>query len=102
MVNKYKIPYKDTKLFSKLVMDYLDENSKLKPFITNFPSLKNFKKLIKCLNQLTDTNPEIDSEILLDQVQLYKDGLISVDNGNIISSSTKGCITYKMFFELAE
>ena len=45
-VNKHKISYKDTKLFSKLIIDFLDENKKLDPFISDFPSLKNSKKLI--------------------------------------------------------
>ena len=41
---KHKILYKDTKLFSKLISDYLDDNNKLTPFVNYFPSLGNFKK----------------------------------------------------------
>jgi len=43
-VIKHKILYKDTKLFSKLISDYLDDNHKVAPFVNYFPSLGNFKK----------------------------------------------------------
>ena len=43
----FKIPYQKTNRFSKLVIDYTNENPKLKPFITQFPTLDNFEKQIK-------------------------------------------------------
>ncbi len=41
-----KIPYKDTKYFSKLVLDYLSHDEKLKPFVNYFPKIENFGKQI--------------------------------------------------------
>ena len=43
----FRIPYQETNKFSKLVIDYINENPKLKPFINHFPSLDNFEKQIK-------------------------------------------------------
>ena len=45
-MNSFKIPYKTTNSFSKLIIDYLDEDKKLQPFINHFPSLENFEKQI--------------------------------------------------------
>src|SRR5690554_7472074 len=41
------IPYKDTGYFSKLICDYLDENTAIKPFYNRFPSLENFELQIE-------------------------------------------------------
>ncbi len=45
-MNSFKIPYKTTNSFSKLIIDYLNEDKKLQPFINHFPSLENFEKQI--------------------------------------------------------
>ena len=42
----FKIPYQDTQKFSKLVIDYLNEDKRLHPFVNHFPSLDNFEKQI--------------------------------------------------------
>ena len=42
----HKIPYQDTQYFSKLILDYLNKNEKVKPFINHFPTLENFEKQI--------------------------------------------------------
>ena len=42
----FKIPYQDTQKFSKLVIDYLNEDEKLQSFVNHFPSLDNFEKQI--------------------------------------------------------
>ena len=42
----YKIPYQNTNSFSKLVLDYLNHDEKLKPFVNYFPDLKNFAKQV--------------------------------------------------------
>ena len=42
-----EIPYQETNKFSKLVVDYINENAILKPFINHFPTLDNFEKQLK-------------------------------------------------------
>lgn len=41
------IPFFKTGYFSKLICDYLQEKTHLKPFYNNFPNLENFKAQIK-------------------------------------------------------
>jgi bacillithiol biosynthesis cysteine-adding enzyme BshC len=41
-----KIKYQTTNNFSELVVDYLNKNEKLQPFINHFPSLENLEKQI--------------------------------------------------------
>ena len=40
------ISYRNTKKYSDLVIDYLNKEEKLKPFLNHFPSLDNFEKQI--------------------------------------------------------
>ena len=40
------IPYKETGYFSRLILDYLEQNQKLKPFYGRFPGLENLKEQI--------------------------------------------------------
>ncbi|MEZ4796087.1 MAG: bacillithiol biosynthesis cysteine-adding enzyme BshC [Flavobacteriaceae bacterium] len=41
------ISFRDTKYFSSLICDYLDENEQIKPFYNRFPKLENFKTQIE-------------------------------------------------------
>lgn len=41
------IPYKETGYFSRLILDYLEQNQKLKPFYGRFPGLENLKEQIQ-------------------------------------------------------
>jgi len=40
------LPYQTTNRYSKLLIDYVNEDKKLNPFVNHFPSLSNFKKQI--------------------------------------------------------
>ena len=42
-----QIPFKKTGFFSNMMIDYLDENSRLKPFYNNFPNAKGFYNQIE-------------------------------------------------------
>jgi len=42
-----QIPFKKTGFFSDMMIDYLDENSRLKPFYNNFPNTKGFYNQIE-------------------------------------------------------
>src|SRR5690606_24458000 len=46
-MNKGFIPFRETHYFSDLICDYLDENSKVKPFYHRFPKIENFKAQIE-------------------------------------------------------
>ena len=53
----HKISYKDIKQFSKLVLDYIQQNEKLEPFINHFPKIENFgKQIIEKKKQPIDRN----------------------------------------------
>lgn len=41
------IPFKETGYFSKLICDYLDDNSELRPFYNRYPNIENFKYQIQ-------------------------------------------------------
>ena len=40
------LPYQTTNRYSKLLIDYVNEDKKLNPFVNHFPALSNFKKQI--------------------------------------------------------
>jgi len=42
-----QIPFAQTKRFSKLFLDYIEQKEALKPFYSSFPSLENFDKIIQ-------------------------------------------------------
>jgi bacillithiol biosynthesis cysteine-adding enzyme BshC len=46
-MKKTKIPYKETGFFSKLMIDYLEENKELKPFYNEVASIDSFQKTIE-------------------------------------------------------
>ena len=61
-----EISYQETNKFSKLALDYLSEEIKLKPFINHFPTLENFEKQIT-EKQKHPVNREVLVEVLQQQ-----------------------------------
>lgn len=61
-----EISYQETNKFSKLTLDYLSEDKKLKPFINHFPKLENFEKQIT-EKQNHPVNREVLAEVLTQQ-----------------------------------
>ena len=57
----FKIPYQDTQKFSKLVIDYLNEDEKLHSFVNHFPSVENFEKQI-----IEKQNHSINRKVLVE------------------------------------
>ena len=49
-LKKKTIEIKETDLFSKLICDFIDNDSKLKPFLDDFPTLKSVKSSIGNIN----------------------------------------------------
>ena len=69
-----EISYQETNKFSKLTLDYLIEDKKLKPFINHFPSLENFEK------QITEKqNHPISREVLAEVLTLQNSKLLLSD-----------------------
>lgn len=91
-VNKYKVSYKDTELFSKLVMDYLDENKKLKPFISDFPSLENFERKINSKKNYK-TNRTLLVDVLRKQNSSISLSVKSKENIDLLKSDNTFTIT---------
>ena len=48
----FPVAYEHTSLFSNLVLDYVNQDQKLKPFVSDFPNIKSFEKAIG--NKKTD------------------------------------------------
>ena len=81
------IPFRDTKYFSTLICNYLDEDSKLHPFYNRFPSLENFKAQIQekqkavtdqsrtiLVNGLKNQYKKVDASLLTKQnIEALKD-----------------------------
>ena len=62
----FKIPYQDTQKFSRLVIDYLSEDRRLKSFINHFPEIDNFEKQITA-KQNHPINRKVLVEVLKQQ-----------------------------------
>jgi len=58
-LDSHKISYKDTGLFSQLIIDYLDQKKDLDQYISYFPNEENFLKQIK-----SKANNDIDRVLL--------------------------------------
>jgi len=77
-VNKHKISYKDTELFSKLIIDYLSETEKLSSFINHFPSLKDFGKQIE-----EQKKSKTNRTLLVDVLKKKKSSISDKSKNNI-------------------
>ena len=59
----YRIPYKKTNLSSRLIIDYINQEEKLQPFINHFPDLDVFQKQIEQQSK-NNINRELLSSVL--------------------------------------
>ena len=59
-----EIPYKKTNQFSKLVIDYINKDKKIAPFINHFPTLENFEEQI-----IEKQNHNINRSLLVKVIQ---------------------------------
>jgi bacillithiol biosynthesis cysteine-adding enzyme BshC len=88
-----EIPYQETNKFSKLVLDYLNEDEKLKSFVNHFPTLDNFDKQIT-EKQKHAVNREVLVEVLQQQnssvslSNLSKKNIESLLNNNTFTVTT--------------
>ncbi|MBC8301046.1 MAG: bacillithiol biosynthesis BshC, partial [Pelagibacterales bacterium] len=56
-----RLSYQETGRFSKLVLDYINQKESVKDFISEFPTIKNFRKQID-----KKSNDIIDRELLFE------------------------------------
>lgn len=78
-MESFKIPYYKTNSFSNLILDYLSNDQKLKPFISDFPLIENFEKQIE-EKQNHPINREVLVEVLKSQNRNFKLSKKSLDN----------------------
>ena len=69
-----EIPYQETNKFSKLVLDYLNEDEKLKSFVNHFPTLDNFDK------QITEKQKHAVNRQVLVEVLQQQNSSVSLSN----------------------
>ncbi|MBL4715317.1 MAG: bacillithiol biosynthesis cysteine-adding enzyme BshC [Bacteroidia bacterium] len=87
------ISYSDTNSFSKLVLDYLSGDEKLKPFYNLFPSIDSFKTAID-LKSKEKTNRELLVKVLeqqyldIDASELVKNNIKSLLDKNTYTVTT--------------
>ena len=67
MDDTHCLNYRDTGYFSKLICDYLDQDSVLKPFYNRFPNLENFKDQIEEKNSFSAENRQVLVDALQEQ-----------------------------------
>jgi bacillithiol biosynthesis cysteine-adding enzyme BshC len=79
-VQSYKIPYSKTQQFSNLVIDYLANDEKLKPFISDFPTIDSFQKQIS-EKQNYPVNRKVLVSVLKEQNKEFN--LTELSNNNI-------------------
>tara|TARA_B100000900_G_scaffold161884_1_gene137431 strand:+ start:252 stop:1778 length:1527 start_codon:yes stop_codon:yes gene_type:complete len=88
----HKLKYKDTFQFSNLILDYLNEDKKLKPFINYFPRKENFLKQIK-LKEKQKINRNVLVDVLKAQNKSLKLSKKTNDNISLISYKNTFTVT---------
>jgi bacillithiol biosynthesis cysteine-adding enzyme BshC len=85
-LDSHKISYKDTGLFSQLIIDYLDQKKDLDQYISYFPNEENFLKQIKSKSD-NDIDRELLQNIVKEQNSFLE--LSEICNANIEALKSK-------------
>ena len=94
-----QILYKNTNYFSKLIIDYLDQDKRLSPYINYFPNIKNVaKQILEKKEHQIDRNVLV--EVLKDQNSCFKltgkskenIELLSLDNTFSVTTGHQLCL----------
>ena len=85
-MDSHKISYKDTGLFSQLILDYLDQKKDLEQYISYFPNEENFLKQIKSKSD-NDIDRELLQNIVKEQNSFLE--LSEICNANIEALKSK-------------
>ncbi len=84
------IDYKDTRSFSKLLINYLENDDSLRPFYGNRPDIDGFKKQ---LEEKTFSHRETLRNVLIDQYKDYKSSEKSIHNIELLTDSNTFTVT---------
>lgn len=89
------IPFRDTKYFSSLICDYLDENETLKQFYGRFPIIENFHdQIIEKKKNYSPQNRKVLTSVLkrqYDKIQLSaltKQNIVDLEDENTFTITT--------------
>lgn len=84
-----KLDFKETGLFSKLIIDYVEGNDELKPFYAHPPNLEGYKKAIEAKDFTNDHRKTL--------VEVLKEQYKSVDVPDAVSKNIDALIDDKTF-----
>ncbi len=84
------IDYKDTKSFSKLLLDYIADKESLRPFYGNRPDLEGLKKQLE--EKVFPYRKELKQSLLL-QYEDYQDNHKSIHNIELLAESNTFTVT---------
>jgi len=96
---RYEIPYQDTNGFSKLVLDYLNQDEGLKGFVNHFPEIENFEKQIEekqkqKINRpiLVDVLKRQNIDFLLTSISRENINMLSLENTFTVTTGHQLCL----------
>ncbi len=88
----FNIPYKDVNRFSRLIIDYIEKDKKIKPFINHFPDIDNFEKQID-----EKKSHQIDRLLLIDVLDSQNTNLVlsnsSIKNIELLAQENTFTVT---------
>jgi bacillithiol biosynthesis cysteine-adding enzyme BshC len=88
-----KVPYKQTKYFSNIVIDYLDQKPDIKPFYNLFPTISNFKKQIRLRQSFSDKTRKVLSNVIQKQYKNIDISDATTKNISLLKQSNTFTIT---------
>lgn len=89
----HHIPFQKTGYFSKLICDYLDENSSLSDFYGNFPNLEGFKNQLGLKADFSLEKRKILVEVLNEQYNSVKSSSLTASNIKLLENKKTFTIT---------
>lgn len=101
-----RIPYRQTGVFSKLVLDYIDQADTVKPFMANQPSLQGIQKAIEARKGFPTNRPILVQELkkqyegieIKDKVAKNIESLLSDNTFTITSAHQNNIFTGPLYF----
>ena len=84
-----KLDFKETGLFSKLIIDYVEGNDQLKPFYAHPPNLEGYKKAIEAKDLTSDHRKTL--------VEVLKEQYESIDVTDAVTKNIDSLISDKTF-----